>query len=268
MLSCEMQIDLLSHLMHQCLADRRHKTNVHAHHQIPYDGADAKSRLSSSLQTQFNSSKVPSNSFFLMSPDSTDSFLPINPKTHSSFTVSQFLHRKLRWLTLGKQYDWTRKSYPNQDDPPFPQNIKNIMQSIFPKMVPEAAIVNIYSPGDTLSVHRDVSEESDEGLVSISLGCDGLFVAANEFRGNDQPKCVVIRLRSGDAVYMSGPARFAWHGVPQIIPNTCPDWLGNWPADARDKAASDDLFEKWQGWMSNKRINLNIRQVYNYSVII
>lgn len=193
-----------------------------------------------------------------MSPNSTELFVPQDPETHSPFTVSQFLHKKLRWLTLGRQYDWTRKTYPNQDDPPFPKGIKDLTHSLFPKMTPEAAIVNVYTPGDTLSIHRDVSEESDKGLVSISLGCDGVFVAGIEIGDGNHPKCLVIRLRSGDAVYMSGSARFAWHGIPQIIPNTCPDWLNKWPANS---STGEDLFEKWRGWMSNKRVNLNIRQV-------
>src|SRR5436305_11513801 len=42
--------------------------------------------------------------------------------------------------------------------------------------MPEAAICNAYSPNDTLSPHRDVSEEADVELVSISIGCDALFL--------------------------------------------------------------------------------------------
>lgn len=128
-------------------------------------------------------------------------------------------------------------------------------------MMPEAAIVNVYTPGDTLSIHRDVSEESDKGLVSISLGCDGVLVAGTASEDDDSSRYLVIRLRSGDAVYMSGSARFAWHGIPQIIPNTCPEWLNKWPANSGNIGASHNLFEEWQGWMSKKRVNLNIRQV-------
>jgi alkylated DNA repair protein alkB family protein 1 len=59
-------------------------------------------------------------------------------------------------------------------------------------------------------------------------------------------------LRSGDAVYMSGEARFAWHGVAKIVPGTCPDYLSDWPG--KD-------FPDWKNWMRNKRINLNVRQM-------
>jgi alkylated DNA repair protein alkB family protein 1 len=143
-------------------------------------------------------------------------------------------------------------------------------------MVPEAAIVNLYSPGDTLSLHRDVSESCDQGLVSISLGCDAVFVIGLDDRGdegttagsepvqdeNEDSRCLVLRLRSGDAVYMSAGARYAWHGVPQIIPKTCPDWLEDWPANSKEAGCEPTEFDHWRGWMANKRVNLNVRQMY------
>ena len=124
--------------------------------------------------------------------------------------------------------------------------------------------MNIYSPGDTLSIHRDVSEDSEKGLVSMSLGCDALFVIGLGSEEDENCSHLVIRLRSGDIVYMSGKARFAWHGVPRIIPNTCPPSLRCWPA-THDPLNSDvelqGPFEAWRDWMSNKRVNLNVRQV-------
>lgn len=177
----------------------------------------------------------------------------------------------MRWTTLGGQYDWTAKQYPNTPPPPFPPDIKGLLEGIFKDTRAEAAIVNLYSPGDTLSVHRDVAESSTTGLVSISLGCDAVFVigtteraAQSEEEGQAQGQeqetdCVLaLRLRSGSAVYMSGASRFAWHGVPQIVAGTCPEYLKDWPADA-----SDDTFEEWKGWMENKRVNLNVRQMWD-----
>ena len=144
-------------------------------------------------------------------------------------------------------------------------------------MIPQAAIVNLYSPGDTLSMHRDVSEECDKGLVSLSMGCDGIFVIGLD-KGDGgfgdcldgpaqqipSPNYAVIRLRSGDAVYMSGQARFAWHGVPKIISGSCPSFLTDWPADqGQEESGNDgdpDRYEAWRGWMATRRINLNARQ--------
>ncbi|KAI4113671.1 MAG: hypothetical protein LQ345_005394 [Seirophora villosa] len=255
------QETFLSRLLHRDLSNPRHKTNVHFHHSIPYD------RLSS-IGTGCEGSvrDAPPLSFFHFSPSSTFSFAPTDPGTHKSLTLSQFLNRKLRWMTLGGQYDWTRKVYPKEPQPDFPDDVANLIQGVFPCIRPEAAIVNFYSPGDTLSVHRDVSENCDVGLVSISLGCDGLFLIGLENPATGETKHSVVKLRSGDAVYMSGPSRFAWHSVPQILANTCPSWLSDWPAcgspqEHRNDPSRSYQYEAWRGWMAGKRINVNVRQM-------
>jgi len=162
------------------------------------------------------------------------------------------LESKLRWVTLGGQYDWTKKVYPSEVPPEFPSDIAALMRGLFPDVTPQAAIVNFYSPGDTLSVHRDVSEDCANSLISVSIGCDALFIA-----GNDDGSCTsTIRLRSGDVLLMSGESRYAWHAVPKIIPDTCPSWLEDWPA-----VSDTGEYQIWRGWMKNKRINLNIRQM-------
>lgn len=248
----EAQRVLLSKLLHRDLADGRHKTNVHLHHLLPYDAAKR------------GFPKTTCDSFFNMSPDSSEPFLPIDEGMHKPLTASQFLNRKLRWLTLGGQYNWTEKRYPAEKAPSFPEDIANFIHQLFPLMKPEAAILNLYTPGDTLSVHRDVSEEADNELVSISFGCDGIFVIGLDSEKGEDPKCAVIRLHSGDSVVMSGPARFAWHGVPQVVGNTCPGSLRDWPAMTDGESPTPgrgEPFEAWRGWMSNKRVNLNIRQM-------
>ena len=158
--------------------------------------------------------------------------------------------------------------YPTEPPPAFPTDIADLLAGIFRDTKAQAAIVNLYSPGDTLSVHRDVSEDCDQGLVSMSLGCDGVFIigmSVTEDDGQSTVKHVVLRLRSGDAVYMSGPSRFAWHGVPQIIGGTCPEWLRPWPAKivTRGNTTMDDSegYSLWRNWMETKRINLNVRQM-------
>lgn len=260
------QQDLVSRLMHQCLADERHKTNVHAHYQIPYQfhhkiSGSVLDSLRDGNSCQDNLATT--RSFFDMPPEISEPLQPLDPHTHKPITVGQFLHRKLRWMTLGGQYNWTMKKYPDEEPPPFPNDIAELVHSLFPEMQPEAAIVNLYAPGDTLSVHRDVSEDSDKGLVSISFGCDAIFIAGfgDEDEGDVHSGHLCVRLRSGDAVYMTGPARFAWHGVPRVLPNTCPPWLRDWPAIASMENNKSDEYKSWGGWMSDKRINLNIRQI-------
>lgn len=169
---------------------------------------------------------------------------------------------------MGGQYDWTNRVYPPEsssstsDDeglPRFPGDVAGFLQTLFPATEAQAAIVNFYTPGDTMMMHRDVSEETDKGLVSVSLGCEGLFmIAPNKEEGEDGSKngkeFLLLRLRSGDAIYMTEESRFAWHGVPKVLKGTCPAYLEDWPAERGQ-------FEEWRGWMRNKRINLNVRQM-------
>ena len=225
------QKSLLSNLLHRDLSNLDHKTNLHLHYHFDYPDRQA--------------------SFFSIDPD-TIAFRPKDPAVHPALAVKAALEKKLRWATLGGQYDWTNKVYPATAPPEFPPDIAQLLRGLFPDMEPEAAIVNLYSPGDTLSLHRDVSEEVDRGLVSVSLGCDAIFIIGLKDKASGAIQHEVLRLKSGDAVYMSGPARFAWHGVPKIVPGTCPDYLSDWPG--KD-------FPEWKNWMSTKRINLNVRQM-------
>ena len=263
--SQEMQQDLLSCLMHEVLADERHTNNLHLHYRIPYHATHDEKESDPLLgQISFNDHCENGASFFNIPPESRESFIPLDPSIHKPLSISQFLHKKLRWITLGGQYDWTAKAYPAEEPPAFPKKIVALIGNLFPNMKPEAAIMNVYTPGDTLSVHRDVSEYSDKGLVSISLGCDGVFVIGLVEGKNRSQSCLTIRLRSGDAIYMSGPSRFAWHGVPKIIPDTCPQWLRDWPAISPSKplrGGQPSRYEAWRGWTSTKRINLNVRQM-------
>lgn len=260
------QSSLLTKLMHRDLSDPRHKTNIHMHYDVPYSPSSSTSKIGDSdgqKPSTENGISPENTSFFAYPPTSPTLFLPKDPTVHKPLDINQVMQKKLRWTTLGGQYDWTRKIYPEEQPPAFPEDLADLIEGLFPEMKAQAAIVNLYSPGDTLSLHRDVSEECDRGLVSVSLGCDCIFVIglAAETSGEAtsrttrESRCVVVRLRSGDAVYMSKEARFAWHGVPKIIPDTCPAFLRDWPANA-----SGD-YEAWRGWMNRKRINLNVRQM-------
>ena len=116
--------------------------------------------------------------------------------------MKQVLERKMRWVTLGGQYNWTKKAYPEGAPPEFPSDVADLIRSLFNGILePQAAIVNIYSPGDTLSLHRDVSEEVNQPLVSISLGCECLFLIAVEDDTTENGfKHAAVRLQSGDAL--------------------------------------------------------------------
>lgn len=229
----EVQLQLLAKSFHRDLSIQEHQTNVHMFHHVQY----------------------PPNQDSYFADSATDlTFEPKDATVHKPITIQQYLNKKLRWITLGGQYDWTKKVYPDGPPPAFPSDMKRLVEDVFP-MKAEAAIVNLYSPGDTLSLHRDVSEECDQPLASISLGCDGIFVIGLDGQYQDAPaRIATLRLRSGDAVLMSGESRFAWHSVPKVLEGTCPSWMQEWPGED---------YGQWNGWMERKRINLNVRQMFD-----
>lgn len=238
-----MQQTLLECLLHRELSRPENKTNLHLHYDVTYP---QKSHPHSTP------GKADANTFFSTDPLS-NSFQPKNPGENKALTNYTVLEKSLRWITLGGQYDWTKKEYPAEVPPKFPEDIARLVEAIFTDMKAQAAIVNLYSAKDKLSLHRDVSEEADRGLVSISLGCSCIFVIGLQDKETGELHHKVLMLNSGDVLYMSGESRFAWHGVPRIFPDTCPDYLRQWPGPA---------FPEWQEWMTRKRINLNIRQMF------
>ncbi|KAK5094243.1 hypothetical protein LTS08_008662 [Lithohypha guttulata] len=238
-LSVPVQAVLLDKLFHRDCSNPQHNNNLTPFYDVPYQS------LSKDAKHQPLS---------LFSINQNTQLQPKDPVLHKPLTIKQVLDKKLRWITLGGQYDWTNKQYPAEEPLDFPEDIATFITNVFPEIEPQAAILNLYSPGDTLSLHRDVSEDCDQPLVSISMGCDALFLVANE----DGSKHAVIRIRSGDAVLMSGRSRYAWHAVPKVLANTCPPDLRNWPAYPESNQAR---FKQWTGWLTNKRINLNVRQM-------
>jgi DNA alkylation damage repair protein AlkB len=241
-----LQTEMLNRLLHRDLADPNHKTNLHLH----YDMLSIQSGVNANGMSARDPLACKES---LFSKDPSMTFVPKDSLVHQKLSLKRALEKKLRWVTLGGQYDWTAKEYLRERPPPFPPDIAEVLKSLFPQIDPQAAILNFYSPKDTLSMHRDVSEECDRGLISLSFGCDAIFVVGND----DGSKTATIRLRSGDALLMSKSSRFAWHGVPKVLASTCPQWLEQWPT----LGGSGSSFDQWKGWMAGKRINLNVRQM-------
>ena len=83
---------------------------------------------------------------------------------------------RLRWATLGYHHDWDTKQYSENRRDPFPDCLGLLARSVlgplgWPAFTAEAAIVNYYPAGATLSPHTDSSEQNlNHPLLSISLG--------------------------------------------------------------------------------------------------
>ncbi|ORZ03175.1 hypothetical protein BCR43DRAFT_482868 [Syncephalastrum racemosum] len=87
---------------------------------------------------------------------------------------------KLRWVTLGYQYNWTTKEYELDQRYPVPQPLADLSETVVRAISgttnttpsrpfkAEAGIVNFYQIRDTLQGHVDRSEDSmDAPLVSL-----------------------------------------------------------------------------------------------------
>ncbi|KAG2184672.1 hypothetical protein INT43_000585 [Umbelopsis isabellina] len=196
-------------------------------------------------------------------------------KSSNSALKPSELVKKLRWVTLGYQYNWTTKVYDFDNPVEFPSEAGNLSVAVAKAaeglgykvndeyrwqntyrgedFIPEAGIVNYYQLKDTLMAHVDRSELNMEApLISISLGHDCIYLIGGPTR-NTTP--TAIRLRSGDVMVMTGNARSAYHGVPKILPSA-PTFL---QPDIKDAQVDD--WELYGEFISKARINLNIRQV-------
>jgi DNA alkylation damage repair protein AlkB len=76
---------------------------------------------------------------------------------------------------------------------------------------PDAAIVNYYHEGDTLSGHKDdVERDLCQPIVSLSLGVDAVFLLGGRTRDHEP---LALLLRSGDVLVMSAASRVCFHGA-------------------------------------------------------
>lgn len=181
----------------------------------------------------------------------------LNKRTGLLSPIDEALFRKVRWTTLGYQYNWTTKTYDFGSEPfPIPAELQSLAQEFVGSVgwvawpyECQAGIVNYYQPRDSLTSHVDRSEpDMRSPLVSLSLGMDAVFVLGREDR--ESPKVDAIRVRSGDISVLVGPSRLYFHGVPRILPQTNPAWL---PDEDKDKVL---------GLLKDARININLRQVF------
>jgi alkylated DNA repair protein (DNA oxidative demethylase) len=84
-------------------------------------------------------------------------------------------------------------------------------QAGFGAYVPDACLINRYTPGARLSLHQDKDEHDfDQPIVSVSLGIPAVFLFGG-WRRTDH--AIRVPLVHGDVVVWGGPARLRYHGV-------------------------------------------------------
>ncbi|CAH9132129.1 unnamed protein product [Cuscuta epithymum] len=173
------------------------------------------------------------------------------------------LLRKLRWSTLGLQFDWSKRSY----NVSLPHNkIPDELCQLSTKLAapamgpgenfqPEAAIVNYFGQGDMLGGHLDDMEKDwSKPIVSMSLGCKAIFLIGGKSR---EHMPIAMFLRSGDVILMEGAARECFHGVPRIFTEKEHAEITELESHFSDEGNSSFL-----EYIRTSRVNINIRQVF------
>lgn len=178
--------------------------------------------------------------------------------------LASVLLRKLRWSTLGLQFDWSERNYDvSLPHNKIPEELCRLSKKLaVPAMPtgevfrPEAAIVNYFGLGDTLGGHLDDMEvDWSKPIVSMSLGCKAIFLLGGKSR-DDEP--LAMFLRSGDAVLMAGEARECFHGVPRIFTDKEHSEIAALEKQLSISSSDRCFFD----YISSSRININIRQVF------
>jgi len=124
------------------------------------------------------------------------------------------------WVTDGTGYRYD----PNDPAtgrawPPMPEAFRLLARRAaaacgYPGFEPDSCLLNEYTPGSRLSLHRDADERDfTQPIVSVSLGLPAVFLFGGLERGDRTTR---IRLESGDVVVFGGPARLVYHGVAPL----------------------------------------------------
>lgn len=184
----------------------------------------------------------------------------------------RLIKKSMRWTTLGYHYDWTAKIYDENKKNEFPAELRQLISTIaevldFRNYKSEAAIINFYPIGSTLSAHTDHSERNlDSPLFSISFGQSAIFLIGGRNRDDG---AIPILLNSGDIVIMSEESRLCYHAVPRVFESSRQPWNDNEdtsectdlnPFDVQKCLVTED-WHLFDNYLMDTRLNVNVRQV-------
>ena len=140
------------------------------------------------------------------------------PVTRSGrpFSVEMTSLGPLGWVSDRKGYRY-QPTHPvtGAPWPPMPERLTDLWRDLtdWPDP-PDACLVNLYRGTAKMGLHQDL-DERDHGapVLSISLGDTAVFRIGAAGGGPTR----TLRLASGDACALTGPARLARHGVDRLI---------------------------------------------------
>lgn len=147
-------------------------------------------------------------------------FTPRMPRTAQPFSVRITNCGPLGWVSDVDGYRYqgvhpeTRRPWP-----PLPPLLLDLWSQLAGySHPPQACLINWYEPQARMGLHQDRDEQDlTAPVLSLSLGDTAVFRLAGTERRSPSRS---IRLASGDALLLSGPARLAFHGIDRILPGT------------------------------------------------
>ncbi len=144
-------------------------------------------------------------------------FRPLMPRTGKPFSVQMTNCGMLGWVSDRAGYRY-QAEHPatKQAWPAMPALARRAWDDLSAYAdPPEACLVNYYDTAARMGLHQDRDEESFSApVVSLSLGDTCLFRYGGTQR---QGPTRSIKLASGDALVLGGPARLAFHGVDRVF---------------------------------------------------
>jgi len=164
--------------------------------------------------------------------------------------------KRLRWTTLGNDYDWNTKEYTKMPREKLPMEIGEISKLVVQvlglrELSPDAAIINYYPAKTALSPHVDKSERDlSRPLVSLSFGQSAVYLTGG--KSLEDPSIDALLLNSGDVLVMDGDQRLVYHAVPRILLTTC----FKFPPSEDERQMAPVL-----NYANSSRVNITVRQV-------
>lgn len=148
-------------------------------------------------------------------------FTPTMPRTGKPFSVRMTNCGPLGWVSDkdgGYRYQSTHP-VTGQPWPPIPDALLAAWAELADfDAPPEACLINFYGPKARMGLHKDSDEEEFAApVVSLSLGDTGVFRVGGHAR---KAPTRSVKLSSGDAIVLAGPARLVYHGIDRIVPDT------------------------------------------------
>jgi DNA oxidative demethylase len=147
-------------------------------------------------------------------------FRPRMPRTGKPFSVRMSNCGPIGWVSdeTGYRYQTTHPE-TGRAWPSMPPRLLEIWSRLAPDAPPpEACLINLYGADAKMGLHQDRDEQDlATPVVSLSLGDTALFRIGGIERGRSTRS---LRLQSGDAIVLGGPARLIFHGVDRIMPGS------------------------------------------------